>query len=174
MNYNQYFLFREGLPHPTPSHLEKGWLGERLLWTWSFSEHWHKIEGLGGKRKLDPENLSSFCSNNQWERYWPFMFSAVSFEPTEAVRLQIFYLVDFSIYEKLQGGYSINKRKFSKTSQDTAASNAIKALMPKLSMSGFNVSEKRKNERTVIWPSWINTQGEDVFELFLVKQILHW
>lgn len=85
--------FSEYLPHPTPPQLGKEWLGEQLPRTWSFSNHWHRLKGLGGKRKLDPENLSSFCSNNQWERYWPFMFLTVSFEQTEAVRLLIFFTV---------------------------------------------------------------------------------
>lgn len=64
----------------------------------------------------------------------------------EAARLVIifFTLLIFPLYEKLYGSYSINKRKFSKTSRDIAANNAIKTLMPRLLMSEFSVSEKRK------------------------------
>lgn len=114
MNESQYFLFVRASHTPSTSTWNRVTWRLRAL-SLKLSQHWHRIEGLGGRRKLDPENLSSFCSNNQWERYWPFMFSAVSFEQTEAVRLLIFFLPCW--FSFLKKWYSTNKRKFSKTSR---------------------------------------------------------
>lgn len=86
---SQYFLFKRAshtLYHPT---WKVTW--RTIVLNLKLFKALTQIEGLGEKRKLNPENLSGYCSNNQWERYWPFMFLAISFEQTEAVRLLIFF-----------------------------------------------------------------------------------
>lgn len=73
------FAFRKGLLHLRSVSLKRVTLGT-IGMDLKLSRHWHKIEELERKRKLDQENLPCLFSNNQWEEQWSYSFSAVSFE----------------------------------------------------------------------------------------------
>lgn len=153
MNNTQRFLFRESLPHPTPSQPGKGWLGEQLLWTWSFSKHWHKIEGLEGKKKIGPWESVQLLFKQSMRKILAFYVLSSLFWTNRGCQISDFLPCCFFPTTKICKEFTGQiQENFSKTSQDIAASNAINALVLKLSTSGLSVSEKRRKS-TVIWSS---------------------
>ena len=134
------FALRKGLVHLRSLSLK------RVTWRTigmksKLSRHWHKIEGLERKRKLDPENLPCLFSNNQWEEQWSYI-SAVSFELHTLTCLKVYFLACwcFSLCTKLWENKA-NERKFSKIDQDTIAINATGTI---LWMCEFNISKEKK------------------------------
>lgn len=64
MNYRQYFLFKRASHTPYHPTLESvTW--RTIVLKLKLFKALTQIEGVGGKRKWNPENLSSYCSNNQ-------------------------------------------------------------------------------------------------------------
>ena len=142
INYSQPFFLKRTShtpPHPTLESMTQRTMVQNL----KFSKHWHRLKDL-----RERENWTL--------RICPAIVQTINEKDTLLCLQQsllnrgcqtcdfFFTLLIFPLYKKLYRSYSINKRKFSKTSRDIAANNAIKTLIPRLLMSEFSVSEKRK------------------------------
>ena len=146
INYSQPFFLKRTShtpPHPTLESVTQRTMVQNL----KFSKHWHRLKDLGERE-------------NWTLRICPAIVQTINEKDTLLCLQQsllnrgcqtcdFFTLLIFPLSEKLYGSYSINKRKFSKTSWDIAANNAIKTLIPRLLMSEFSVSEKRKKMKAL-------------------------
>lgn len=142
MNTSQPFLLeRASLSPPGPARGRETW--EQLPWTWGFSKRWHETEGLEGKKQWEPEKLSSFSSNHQWERERPASYVLSGLQTNRGSLTSGFHLVDFSPAGSTVRRPQCKKRLRDKPGYDSQGRRA--------SRWAGSVSPKKRKESNSLW-----------------------